>query len=353
MLRLAVCAMVLGALLGCSTADRAPMSEPVTPANEARLLEAATGRSPSADAAMLVFHRADRLVGSSNVYSVWIGEERIGLLPDQTHLVHEVASGTVSIRLKTVPNIFNIGLGVLVMRTGPIDVQVDAGRSHYFEVSINQLTGGPAIEQVDAERAIPLLYQTRRSEGVGDGAVEAREPGLLVPLRLADDAVPAAVVPGRRLVFAEPVDARTETGRMGERFAAFGVSMGNVYASRSVPDFLQDAVAGRLADLGHEITTDPPGVLLVLEVERFWFDTDTTAFHWDVNGEVAIQLALADSEAGPPLTGRFSCSVTERTYTPPQAALFAGLVERCMADLMDNVAGWEALRPAALAAGNG
>ncbi len=332
-------ASLAAGLAGCAGTDTASFAGPVTAETEAEIIERVTGTAPRTDAALLVFYRPMEVWTGDNDYSVWIGERRIGVLPTGTSLAHVAEPGPLSIRLKTVPNLLNLGLGLLVMRAGPVDVMAEAGNTLYFEVAAGMMMGEPTIRRVDARQALPQLSQTRLAGLTPDGsAAPRREPGIVVVLVPPQGTLPRRAEPGR-LVIPEAVDARDDTGRIGERFAAFGVSMGNVYADRSVAGFVRDAIEARLAGAGFELAEGTPGRVLGITLERFWFDTDTTPLYWDVNGEIAVRLELG---GGGPSAG-FTCRATERAYLAPDAALFGRVVQACMAALLGDVAGWDAL----------
>ncbi len=134
-------------------------------------------------------------------------------------------------------------------------------------------------------------------------------------------------------------DARQEKGRIGERFAAFGVSMGNVYFYRSVPDYVEEMVATDLQAAGHSVTKTGAGIPLTIEVERFWATTETTAVYWDIVANVNLAVSIGNR------TGRFSCRESERTYVWPTEKLFNGVVDGCLVDLMNKLRGdklWQA-----------
>jgi len=139
-------------------------------------------------------------------------------------------------------------------------------------------------------------------------------------------------------------DARREKGRIGERFAAFGVSMGDVYFYRSVPDYVEEMVATDLQAAGHTVTRTGAGVPLTVNIERFWATTETTALYWDIVANIDLSVSVGDRIA------RFSCRKAERTYVWPSEALFNRVVDGCLVDLMRNFradAIWRGPRPAA------
>lgn len=138
-------------------------------------------------------------------------------------------------------------------------------------------------------------------------------------------------------------DARREKGRIGERTAAFGVSMGNVYFYRSVPDYVEEMVATDLQAAGHTVTKTGAGVPLTVTIERFWATTETTALYWDVVANVELSVSVGDRKA------KFSCRNDERTYVWPSETLFNSVVDGCLVDLMRDFrtdAIWRGRQPA-------
>ena len=183
----------------------------------------------------------------------------------------------------------------------------------------------------------------------------------LEPWAARDLAVPQAPQP-RRFVLEPFVDRRAERGRIGERTAAFGVSMGDIHFARDVAEFLRETVADDLRAAGHEVDyEDRPHVASAREVEEedtagiaggeagsirgevldFTVRTDTTALYWDVVAEIELGIRVLDpadaSELTAPKSSVHRCSHTERTYLYPTKAVVVEALDGCLEDLMQDL----------------
>ena len=127
-------------------------------------------------------------------------------------------------------------------------------------------------------------------------------------------------------------DMRTDRGRIGTREAAFGVSMGDVFFAREVPDYVSEAVADQLRAAGH--TVGASGARPVrIDLSKFWLHTDTTMLYWDVVAEVAMDVSLGDAPAR-----RVDCRAVERTYIYPTDHLLGSVLDQCFTELMGKLA---------------
>jgi hypothetical protein len=127
-------------------------------------------------------------------------------------------------------------------------------------------------------------------------------------------------------------DTRSDKGRIGERTAAFGVSMGDVYLSRRVPEVMRDALVDDLLVAGYRVVDSGQDVTVQGQVSKFWVHTDTTALYWDIVGELEIELTSSTTQ-----TKSFACHQVDRTYTWPSASLIGKVLDTCIADLMKKV----------------
>jgi len=133
-------------------------------------------------------------------------------------------------------------------------------------------------------------------------------------------------------------DARPDRGRIGERFAAFEVSMGDVFFYRTIPAFMEEAITSELMGAGHQVTNDEKGRPVSLEIVTFWAHTDTTTFYWDVVGNIEIALAIGGISADQLAEEQtFSCESTERTYVYPSLKLVTGVMDSCLVELMSDL----------------
>jgi uncharacterized lipoprotein YajG len=166
----------------------------------------------------------------------------------------------------------------------------------------------------------------------GKGFVVSAEPLSAKDVKIE----PAAIRQKIKLVPLE--DQRPEKGRIGERFAAFGVSMGNVYLSRSVSAFVSDTVSDELLAEGHTIHNAEQDVTVSGSVIRFWLDTKTTPLYWDIVGEIQIRLTSNSAKAGGPSRERlYSVKQVKRTFVWPSQSLFNEVLNACMEELVQKI----------------
>jgi hypothetical protein len=134
---------------------------------------------------------------------------------------------------------------------------------------------------------------------------------------------------------AEVRDLRPDKTRIGERFAAFGVSMGNVYFFGNVESALLETVSDELRGAGHTVQNSGPGRSLSLDILSFWAETDTTPLYWDIVANIRIGVRVAGAVGSAGLLEReFSCESSERTYVWPSEELFAEALDDCLQELM-------------------
>jgi len=135
-------------------------------------------------------------------------------------------------------------------------------------------------------------------------------------------------------------DSREERARIGERTAAFNVSMGSVFFDRQVPAFLAEAVASDLLGAGHEITAEGPGRTVNLEVLKFWAHTDTTALYWDVVGNIDVRVSVGSESGDEDIqSATFTCGQTKRTYAYPSLDLVTEVLDACLVELVTGMRG--------------
>ncbi len=133
-------------------------------------------------------------------------------------------------------------------------------------------------------------------------------------------------------------DQRPEKGRIGERFAAFGVSMGNVFLSRSVTAFLSDTISDDLRAAGHTIQDTDQDVTVSGSLLRFWIDTKTTPLYWDIVGEIQVKLIAKSTKPVDSSRERlYAVRQVKRTFVWPTQALFNKVLDACMEELMQKI----------------
>lgn len=126
-------------------------------------------------------------------------------------------------------------------------------------------------------------------------------------------------------------DLRSDRGRIGTRKAAFGVSLGDVFFSRDVDDYMTEAITDQLRAAGHtfDVADAPP---VKVDLSNVWLHTDTTMLYWDVVGEIAIDVSLGDDPAR-----RLECRAVRRTYAWPTDDVLASVLDRCLRDLLTKL----------------
>jgi len=161
----------------------------------------------------------------------------------------------------------------------------------------------------------------------------------LTPWPARDVEIPVVQTP-QTFSFMAATDSREERARIGERTAAFNVSMGSVFFDRQVPAFLSEAIAADLLGAGHEITVEGAGRPVSLEIVKFWTHTNTTALYWDVIGNIEVNVSVgSESGAGDVWTASFTCEQKKRTYAWPSLDLVTEVMDACLVELLTNVRG--------------
>lgn len=133
-------------------------------------------------------------------------------------------------------------------------------------------------------------------------------------------------------------DRRPDKGRIGERFAAFGVSMGDVYFYRPVTTYVEEMIADDLRAAGHTVAESGEGRAVSVDIDQFWITTKTTALYWDIVADIRLSIGLAPTGSVDMRETRvFSCESTGRTYAWPTQELFEKVLDTCLLRLMDNL----------------
>lgn len=150
--------------------------------------------------------------------------------------------------------------------------------------------------------------------------------------RTEQPAVPEPDQSAPRVRIARVADERSERGRIGERTAAFGVSMGDVHLSRRVAELMREVLTDDLLAGGMRVVQSGEELSVDADVRKFWTHTDTTALYWDVIAEVEL-LLLITGPSGASAQRSLRCQEVERTYAWPTARLIGGVFDSCLADL--------------------
>jgi uncharacterized lipoprotein YajG len=130
-------------------------------------------------------------------------------------------------------------------------------------------------------------------------------------------------------------DRRAEAGRIGQRQAAFGVAMGDVYFSHDVPLFVKEALEVELAAAGHRIVVTGGDLKATGEVLTFWVRTETTPLYWDVVAEMKIALEISGVDGK--VRTEYTATSKKRTYVWPTASVLGDTIDLCLDQLMSKI----------------
>jgi hypothetical protein len=216
---------------------------------------------------------------------------------------------------------------------------------------LTDVSTGDVAGELDHERAVHAggaytigAWETR-FKGIADDITTQLQNRIenkgftvrLTPWPARDVEIPVAET-RQTFNFLPPTDAREERARIGERTAAFEVSMGSVFFDRQVPAFLAEAIAADLLGAGHTINVGGPGRPVSIEVTRFWTHTNTTALYWDVIGNIEVGVSVgSESDEADVRTASFTCEQTKRTYAWPSLDLVTGVMDACLVELLASV----------------
>ncbi len=226
------------------------------------------------------------------------------------------------------------GWGVTVLAVKGALVELD-GRTAVAQIDHQRTVAAGGFYTVGAEhyvlddvaRELSGDLQTRISKG-GDFVVTAGSRGDVVT---ATEPRPDA----RTAWVMEVNDRRPELGRIGERHAAFGVSMGDVYFSRNVAGFIRESLELELTAAGYRLSNTNAAVNVSCEVKQFWLHTRTTAFYWDVIADISV--TVSNRSQTPAQARAFSATARKRTYVWPTASLCGKVIDESMANLMNQL----------------
>lgn len=129
-------------------------------------------------------------------------------------------------------------------------------------------------------------------------------------------------------------DKRNEKNRIGERHAAFNVSMGDIYTNRDIAAYITEAVQNELLASGNKLTDNPQDIAVSGDVLRFWIWTDTTALYWDIIGEIEVNLNTQSTISSKSTEKLYKASSTKRTYVYPSQELVQEVVSESIRKLM-------------------
>ncbi len=133
-------------------------------------------------------------------------------------------------------------------------------------------------------------------------------------------------------------DNRPEKGRIGERYAAFNASMGDVYFRRNVADYLYEAIQNDLVASGNKLTISDNDFKLEGKVKKFWISTNTTPLYWDVIGEIEIELiATLSTGSMKKINKTYLAQSSSRTYVWPTEKFLSQVLSESVKTLMNDI----------------
>ncbi|MBN2178730.1 MAG: DUF4410 domain-containing protein [Deltaproteobacteria bacterium] len=133
-------------------------------------------------------------------------------------------------------------------------------------------------------------------------------------------------------------DQRPDKTRIGERLAAFEVSMGNVYLNRDAASYLSEALQNDLLASGNQLTSSGYNVILEGEITKFWVSTNTTPLYWDVIGEIEVKLSVTDSSGTKgKIEKTYTAQSTSRTYAWPTQKVVSQVLSASVKNLMYDI----------------
>lgn len=157
-----------------------------------------------------------------------------------------------------------------------------------------------------------------------------------------------ASVPPLKLKLVSTRDAEVRGRSVGERQAAFGVSMGGVAITQDVGATMRDRLSADLRAAGHGVVDQGQDVTVTDAVHLLDVHTDTTMMYWDVVGQLGVTLTVQGSGASREL--RYAAERKERTYVWPGKDVMERVLGKCMEDVRRQVRSDPALADAIRAA---
>ncbi|MEI6066878.1 MAG: YajG family lipoprotein [Methylococcaceae bacterium] len=132
-------------------------------------------------------------------------------------------------------------------------------------------------------------------------------------------------------------DLRIDKLRLGERTAAFGVKMDDIYPNRRVGEYLSETLSDALRTMGHKVGASANSVTIKGELLKFWVETPASALYWDVTAEIELKLLVKEAGQESGTTRVYISKETERTYVWPGTSLIEQVVSSTVANLMNRI----------------
>jgi hypothetical protein len=171
----------------------------------------------------------------------------------------------------------------------------------------------------------------RKYSGSGKGFFIQLDPWL----EKETEAPEAAAV--KNIYLAPFQDKRPEKNRIGERHAAFNVSMGDIYTNRDASVYIREAVQNELLAAGNKLSEDTSDLTITGELIKFWIWTETTALYWDIKGEIQLNLTVSNKKMDKTIAKTYTANSEARTYAYPSKDLVSSVVSDTVKSLMYEI----------------
>jgi hypothetical protein len=129
-------------------------------------------------------------------------------------------------------------------------------------------------------------------------------------------------------------DARRESvgTLIGERTTLGSISLGMIEMQPPPAEALSSVLKAELTSAGFGITTDDKAANVGGQVTKFLVTTPATAFYWDINAVVELEL-VAEGRDGRKHEGRYLANCTDRTFVFPSSDLISAVVMACLTEI--------------------
>jgi hypothetical protein len=227
------------------------------------------------------------------------------------------------------------GSTILSVHTDIIDLEkneVVTNMDHKQTVAAGGLFSVGAWEYVfDVVAEDIVLDIERKFTGKGSGFFVQLDPWL-------EKETEAPRVTATKNIYLAPFhDKRPEKNRIGERKAAFNVSMGDIYTNRDVSVYIKEAMQNELLASGNNLSDDKFDISINGELLKFWIWTDTTALYWDIIGEIELKLTVANNKINKPIDKIYKAKSESRTYVYPSKELVSSVISETVKTLMYEI----------------
>lgn len=132
-------------------------------------------------------------------------------------------------------------------------------------------------------------------------------------------------------------DSRLERERIGERIAAFNVSMGNVFFDRGVIGYFDEAFRNEILASGNKISDTDYEISINGELNKLWIRTETTAFYWDVIAEIELVLVVKNNTKDKSFKKKYNSESSTRTYIYPSKKIASQVLEESFRKLIYDI----------------